>query len=311
MLGYGAQGRAQALNLRDSGAQLHIGQRPGPRFEQAVADGFAPLPLADAASKADLIIYALADEQIGHIHAEHIAPVLHAGQTLGFMHGFAIHYRTIAPPPNVDVVLVAPKAQARGVRSAFEAGSGVFGLIAIHQDASGTARNTALGWAAAIGLSRVGLLETTFADETETDLFGEQAVLCGGLSALIHAAFDTLVAAGYPEELAYFDCCHEIKLLADLIHTHGIAGMRTQISSTARFGDLTRGPRIVSDQVRAEMAAMLQEIRSGAFARELLADSAAGGTLARRLQSQGAEHPSEQVGRRIRQLVSPNAPTDS
>jgi ketol-acid reductoisomerase len=219
------------------------------------------------------------------------------------MHGFAIHYEQIVPPADVDVVLVAPKAQGRGVRDEYVAGRGVLALIAVHQDASGNARDIALAWAAGIGANRAGLLETTFRDETETDLFGEQAVLCGGLTALIKAGFETLVAAGYPPELAYFECCHEIKLLADLIHAGGIDYMRERISSTARFGDLTRGPRVVGDETRREMRALLAEIQSGQFAREFQTDSRGGRKLADDAAERDRNHPLEIVGRRLRELM--------
>lgn len=305
VLGYGSQGSAHALNLRDSGLRVVVGQRPGsPRHAQARADGFAPLPVAEAARQADLLIFGLPDDAAAAIYAAEIAPHLRAGQTLGFIHGFVIHYRCIAPPPDVDVVLVAPKAQGRGVRSEFVAGRGVLSLIAVHQDASGAARLTARAWAAGIGAHRAGVLETSFADEAETDLFGEQAVLCGGLSALIVAAFDTLVEAGYPAELAYFECCHEIKLLADLIHEGGITHMRQRISSTARYGDLTRGPRVIDESVRQRLREILAEVRSGAFTREFLSDAAAGAPAQRAALARGAGHAIEEVGRRLRQMMS-------
>ncbi len=304
VLGFGSQGHAHALNLRDSGVSVLVAQRPGStRFEQARQAGFFPVSIDDAARRADLLIYALPDDAAAEIHAQQIAPHLRAGQTLGFIHGFCIHYGLITPPGDVDVVLVAPKAQGRGVRSEYEAGRGVFSLIAVRQDATGRARQTALGWAAGIGSARAGILETTFADETETDLFGEQAVLCGGLTALIHAGFETLVEAGYPPELAYFECCHEIKLLADLIHEGGPTYMRERISSTARFGDLTRGPRVVSDAVRAELRRMLDEIRNGAFTREFLADRDSGRTRSAQLMDAGRRHPLEEVGARLRRSL--------
>lgn len=304
VLGYGSQGSAQAKNLRDSGCSVIIGQRNGSgRHAEAVRDGFQPVPLRNAAGAADLLIFGLPDDQMGAIYRAEIEPELRPGKTLGFIHGFAIHYQEILPPPTVDVVLVAPKAQGAGVRSLFLAGRGPAALVAVHQDASGLALQTALAWAAGIGAARAGILKTTFKDETETDLFGEQAVLCGGLSALISAAFETLVAAGYPPELAYFECCHEVKLLADLIHAGGIADMRARISSTARFGDLTRGPRIVSEGVRAEMKKILSEIQSGAFAREFLADSRGGAPKAKALMKSAAANPIEEIGREMRKLA--------
>jgi len=301
VLGYGAQGRPHALNLRDSGCRVLVAQRPGsPRFDQARFDGFSPTTISAAAQAADLLIFALPDESAPPIYNTEVAPHLRASQALGFLHGFNIHYRQLTPPADVDVLLVAPKGQGVAVRSEFLAGRGVAALIAIHQDATGQARSTALGWAAGIGSHRAAIYETTFADETETDLFGEQAVLCGGLTALISAAFETLVAAGYPTELAYFECCHEVKLIADLIYAGGIADMRSRISGTARFGDLTRGPRIIGSAARRQMSAALEEIRSGAFAAEWLRENATGQSHVRALLAQHAAHPLELVGRRIR-----------
>ncbi len=307
VLGYGSQGHAHALNLRDSGLDVIVAQRPGsPRYEQAVADGFEPLGLEDATRKADLLIFALPDDAAPQVYRQQIAPHLRAGKTLGFIHGFCIHYRLIEPPADVDVVLVAPKAQGRGVRRLFEQGRGPAVLVGVHQDASGHARETALAWAAGLGAAHALILETSFAEETETDLFGEQAVLCGGLSHLIIAAFETLVEAGYPAELAWFECCYEVKLLADLIHEHGISGMRERISSTARFGDLTRGPRVIDDHVRANLRQILDGIRSAAFAREFLDDQHAGGAKMRALLDAGRRHPIEQIGTELRQRLAPD-----
>jgi ketol-acid reductoisomerase len=304
VLGYGSQGSAQAKNLRDSGCKVLVGQRLGsPRHETAVADGFAPVPIRDAVRGADLVVLALPDDQVGKIYRDELAGVVRPGQALGFIHGFAIHYKLVQPPLDVDVVLVAPKAQGAGVRSLFVAGRGPAALLAVHQNATGRALQTALAWAAGIGAGRAGILETTFKDETETDLFGEQAVLCGGLSALITAAFETLVEAGYPPELAYFECCHEVKLLADLIHTGGITAMRERISSTARFGDLTRGPRIIDAAVGAHMREVLAEIQSGRFAAEFLRDAEAGGQRAIAELEKGARHPIEAIGRDMRGLA--------
>lgn len=309
VLGYGAQGSAHAKNLRDSGCQVIIGQRDGSsRHAEALADGFQPVPIAEAARRGDLIIFGLPDDRAAEIYRGEIRPHVRNGCTLGFIHGFAIHYDQIKPPPDVDVILVAPKAQGAGVRSLFLAGRGPAALVAVHQDATGRALSTALAWAAGIGAARAGILETTFREETETDLFGEQAVLCGGLSALITAAFETLVDAGYPAELAYFECCHEVKLLADLIHAGGITHMRSRISSTARFGDLTRGPRIVSQAVKAEMSRMLAEIRNGEFAREFLRDAEDGGPRAKSLLEKGAKHAIETIGKQMRDMaLGPNA----
>jgi ketol-acid reductoisomerase len=304
VLGYGTQGRAHALNLRDSGCSVVVGQRPGgARHQLAVSDGFTPIDIAAAVPTAELLIYALPDETAPAVHADEIGPRLRAGQTIGFLHGFNIHYNRIVPPPDIDVILLAPKGQGRAVRSEYVAGRGVPALVAVAQDASGSALRTALGWAAGIGSHHAGILETTFQHETETDLFGEQAVLCGGLTALIKAGFDTLVEAGYPPELAYFECCHEVKLIADLIYDLGITGMRARISSTARFGDLTRGPRVVSPQVREDMRRILAEVRSGAFAREFIAESSAGQPRTRELTEADRVHPIEQIGQELRDMM--------
>ncbi|MCC6358317.1 MAG: ketol-acid reductoisomerase [Phycisphaerales bacterium] len=303
VLGYGSQGASHALNLRDSGLRVVVGQRPGRRFEEAVAAGFSPVSIAEAVNAADLVIFGLPDDAAPGIFKAEIGAHLRAGQALGFIHGFVVHYRLIDVPVGVDVVMVAPKAQGRGVRSEFVAGRGVLALVAVAVDATGRARETALAWAAGLGCGRAGVLETTFADETETDLFGEQAVLCGGLTALIKAAFETLVEAGYPAELAYFECCHEIKLLADLIHEGGITHMRERISSTARFGDVTRGPRVVDPRVKAAMRAMLEEIRSGGFAKEFIEDAGAGALRSKGLVEQDRGHLIERVGGKIRAMM--------
>jgi ketol-acid reductoisomerase len=304
VLGYGAQGQAHALNLCDSGCRVIVAQRAGSRnHEAAVRAGFTPVEIPAAVETADLLVFGLPDDAMGDIYEAQIRSHLRAGQALGFIHGFAIHYGLIKPPPDVDVVLVAPKAQGRGVRSEFMAGRGVLALLAVQQDASGDARQIALGWAAGIGSARAGILETTFADETETDLFGEQAVLCGGLSALIKAGFETLVDAGYPPELAYFECCHEIKLLADLIYEGGITHMRERISSTALFGDVTRGPRVVDEATRDTLRRLLDEIRSGQFTREFLEDTAQGRKRSRELVDRDRAHPIESTGRTLRELM--------
>ncbi len=304
VLGYGAQGHAHAQNLRDSGLNVIVAQRAGsPRHDQAVADGFSPIDLPQAVRAADLLIWALPDDAAAEIYPTAIQPHLRPGQTLGFIHGFVIHYQQITPPPDCDVILVAPKAQGRGVRREFLAGRGVLSLIAVARDHTGHARPTALAWAAGIGSHRAGLLETTFADETEADLFGEQAVLCGGLSALIHAGFETLVEAGYPPELAYFECCHEVKLLADLIYEVGISATRDRISTTARYGDLTRGRRVIDADTRDRMRQILAEIRSGAFAEEFLRDRAAGSPRMQARQAEDRAHEIEQIGQRLRDLM--------
>lgn len=304
ILGYGSQGASHARNLRDSGCRVVLAQRrKSPRYDAAVGDGFEPVDIPSAVAAGDLVVCALPDDVIPDIFEREVRPHLRPGAALGFMHGFVIHYALITPPSEVDVILVAPKAQGRGVRSEFIAGRGVAALIAVHQDASGVARNTAIAWAAGIGANRAGIIETTFKDETETDLFGEQAVLCGGLTTLIKLGFETLVEAGYPPELAYFECCHEVKLLADLIHDGGIAFMRERISSTARFGDLTRGSRLAAPDTRQEMRRFLSEIQSGQFAREFIEDSRRGGKLCGDLAARDRAHPIETVGRAVRELM--------
>lgn len=270
VLGYGAQGHAHAQNLRDSGLRVIVGQRSGRRCDQAVSDGFRPVSVAEATKVGDLLILGLPDETIPEVFRTEIAPNLRPDATIGFLHGFVMHYRLIEVPATCGAALVAPKAQGHGVRSEFVAGRGPAALIAVAHNGNGLARQAALGWAAGIGAHRALILETTFRDETETDLFGEQAVLCGGLTALIRAGFETLVEAGYPPELAYFECCHEVKLLADLIQRHGFEGMRSRISTTARYGDITRGRRVIDDRVRQEMRRVLGEVQSGEFAREFL-----------------------------------------
>ncbi len=300
ILGYGSQGRAHALNLRDRGCRVVVGQRGGCRFDEARAAGFEPLPIADAVSDADLIVMALPDEAAPQVYAAQVRPRLQAGQALGFIHGYNVHYGHITVPPGVDVVMVAPKAQGDGVRREFVAGRGVTCLVAVAQDASGSARKTALAWAAGVGGNRAVAIETTFRDETETDLFGEQAVLCGGLTSLIKAGFDTLVEAGYPPELAYFECCHEVKLIADLVYEGGITAMRERISNTARFGDLTRGPRVIGAAVRAEMRRILEEVRSGRFAADWARESASGLREFRRLTDADRAHAIESVGAALR-----------
>ncbi len=304
VMGYGSQGRSHALNLRDSGCRVVVAQRsPSPRHQAAVEDGFSPITIEEATSTADLLIFGLPDEVAPAVYEAQIRPGLRPGQALGFMHGFCVHYRQIVPPPEVDVVLVGPKGQGRAVRSEFVAGRGVAALVAVHQDATGRAMDRALGWAAGIGCDRAAIFETTFRDETETDLFGEQAVLCGGVSALVKAAFETLVEAGYPPELAYFECCHELKLIVDLVYEGGLTYMRERISNTARFGDLTRGPRVIGAPARAALREILDEIRSGEFAREWIEESRAGRPKFNELTERDRSHPLEQIGGEIRRMI--------
>ncbi|MFO0971955.1 MAG: ketol-acid reductoisomerase [Phycisphaerae bacterium] len=300
VIGYGNQGRAHALNLRDSGVTVIIGQRAGDSFDRAVADGFAPRPVAAAAGSADLAILALPDESMGDVFSAELAARLRPGAAIGFIHGFAVRFGLIKPPAGLDVVMVAPKGPGRLVRDRFAAGGGVPALVAVHQDATGRALRRAVAWARGIGAARARLIETTFAAECESDLFGEQAVLCGGVVELMKAGFETLVAAGYEPELAYVECIHEVKQIVDLIYTEGLAGMRARISGTARFGGLTRGPRLVSEAVRAEMRRMLAEIRDGRFAAEWLGECAAGRGQLERLARAEADSGAEAAGRVVR-----------
>ena len=303
IIGYGNQGRAHALNLRDSGAKTYVGQRPGQGFEHAKADGFDPLTPKDAVGAADVVILALPDEVAPEVFRRQIGPALTPGQAVGFIHGFNIRYGFIKPPSEVDVVLVAPKGPGSLVRSMFQEGKGVPALIAIHQDATGHAKRIALAWSCGIGAARAGVVETTFEAETETDLFGEQVVLCGGVTALAKAAFETLVAAGYEPEFAYLECVQELKQTVDLLYARGLAAMRDQISNTAAYGDVTRGPRVVTDQTRQEMIRILEEIKSGAFAKEWVAECQAGGAKFRELCAADVNTPFEQAGRRARALM--------
>lgn len=300
VIGYGNQGRAHALNLRDSGISVVVGQRPGKSADRAAVDGFSPIGVREAALVADLLILSLPDEWAAPVYAEHIAAAMTPGKTLGFVHGFNIRFGFIAPPPTVDVVMIAPKGPGTLLRSLFVEGRGLPALLAVNQDATGQAKPTALAWAAGIGSSRAAVIETTFASETETDLFGEQVVLCGGLTALTKAAFETLVAAGYEPEFAYLECVHELKQIADLLYARGLTGMREAISNTAEYGDLSRGPRIVSEPVRREMTRILNEIRSGTFAVEWIEECRAGGKRFRQLHDADANTSYEAAGRTVR-----------
>lgn len=304
VLGYGNQGRAQALNLRDSGVDLRIGQRDGRGATQARDDGFNVISIQEAVAEADILMLTLPDEHMGEIYTADIAPSLRAGQTLLFSHGFAIHYRQIVPPSDVDVALVSPKGQARGVRERYLAGSGVPGLVAVHQDATGQALTTALAYAAACGYSRSLVLETTFAEETETDLFGEQAVLCGGIIDIIRSGYDTLVAAGYQPEMAYFECVHETKLIIDLLVERGLADMRRAISDTAEWGGYLAGPRLVNDETRATMQALLDAIQSGEFAEGWVAEAKAGKPRLHALRQAEADSGVEQIGGELRKAIA-------
>ncbi len=305
IVGYGSQGHAHALNLKDSGVNVIVGLYPGSRSTaKAEAEGLQVLPVAEAAAAADWIMILLPDEIQKAVYTQEIAPHLKDGKVLSFAHGFNIHFGQVVPPAGVDVVMVAPKGPGHLVRRTYEQGEGVPCLFAIYQDATGQARDRAMAYAKGIGGTRAGILETTFREETETDLFGEQVVLCGGLSALIKAGFETLVEAGYQPELAYFECLHEVKLIVDLIVEGGLAKMRDSISNTAEYGDHTRGPRIVDDRTRAEMRQILHEIQDGAFARDFVLESQAGRPLLNAKRRQDNEHPIEVVGKDLRAMFS-------
>lgn len=302
VIGYGNQGRAHALNLRDAGVDVVVGQRPGRSAAQACADGFAPVPVS-AGATADLLIITLPDESASAIFESDVAPSLRPGTAVGFVHGFNIRFEFIKPPADVDVLMIAPKGPGTLLRSVFVEGKGIPALLAIHQDATGNARSLALAWAAGIGCTRAGVIETTFACETETDLFGEQVVLCGGVSALTKSAFQTLVDAGYEPEFAYLECVHELKQVVDLLYARGLSGMRDAISNTAEYGDLSRGPRIVTDAVRREMKQILAEIRDGRFAQEWIEEYRSGCKRFRELHQADTDTPYEKAGAVVRALM--------
>ncbi len=304
VIGYGSQGHAHALNLKDSGVHVIVGLRPdGGSFEKAKSAGFEVYPVSEAAKKADVIMILLPDEVHGSVYKKDIESNLKAGKNLVFAHGFSIHFGQIIPPKEVNVFMAAPKGPGHLVRHEFEKGGGVPDLIAVHNDYSGDTKNMALSYASAIGGGKAGILESTFKEETETDLFGEQAVLCGGLASLMTAGFETLVEAGYQEESAYFECIHEMKLIVDLIYEGGISNMRYSISNTAQYGDLMIGPRIVDKNVKAEMKKVLEEIRSGKFATEWMLENKANKPTFSALTRNGEEHRLEKVGRRLRSLM--------
>jgi ketol-acid reductoisomerase len=304
IIGYGSQGHAHALNLRDSGVDVRVALRDGSSSRaKAEAAGLAVTSVAEAAAEADVIMLLAPDTAQQEIYRAAIEPGLKEGDALLFAHGFNVRFGLISAPAGVDVAMVAPKGPGHLVRRTYEGGGGVPALIAVAQDASGRARDLALSYADAIGATRAGVLETTFDEETETDLFGEQVVLCGGLTSLIQAGFETLVDAGYQPESAYFECLHEVKLIVDLMYEHGIAGMRYSISDTAEYGDLTRGPRVINSAVREEMRRILDEIRSGAFADEWIAENRAGRPRFEQLREDGREHPIEKVGAELRAMM--------
>lgn len=305
IIGYGSQGHAHALNLKDSGVNVIVGLYPGSKsVAKAEAAGLTVKSVADASAAADFIMILLPDEVQKTVYKQEIEPHLTDGKVLAFAHGFNIHFAQVVPPANVDVVMVAPKGPGHLVRRTYEQGEGVPCLFAVFQNASGQARDRAMAYAKGIGGTRAGVLETTFREETETDLFGEQVVLCGGLSELIKSGFQTLVDAGYQPELAYFECLHEVKLIVDLIVEGGLAKMRDSISNTAEYGDLTRGPRIVTDETRAEMKKILREIQTGQFAREFVLENQAGKPGFTAMRRREAEHPIEEVGKDLRAMFS-------
>lgn len=303
VLGYGSQGHAHALNSKESGHDVVVGVRPGKSWDQAVKDGLKVMAPAEAAAQADVIVMLVPDQTQKEVYYNDVEANLAPGNALIFAHGFNVHFGQIVPDPDVDVLMVAPKGPGHLVRRVYTEGGGVPALIAVHQDATGGAHALGLAYAEAIGSSRAGVLETTFKEETETDLFGEQVVLCGGLSELIRAGFDTLVNAGYQPEIAYFECLHEVKLITDLIHEKGITGMRDSISDTAEYGDLTRGPRIVDEYTRETMDEILGEIQSGEFAKEWILENQAGRPVFNAVRNADADHQIEQVGRELRSMM--------
>lgn len=303
VIGYGSQGHAQAQNLRDSGAKVVIGLRPGKSADVAKKDGFEVLTVAEATKVADIVQILLPDETQARVYKEEIEPNLKDGAALMFSHGFNVHFGQIKPSADKDVFLVAPKSPGHMVRRTYEEGFGVPGLIAIYQDATGKAKDLGLAYAKGIGCTRAGVIETTFKEETETDLFGEQAVLCGGASALVKAGFETLVEAGYAPEMAYFECLHELKLIVDLMYEGGLATMRDSISNTAEYGDYVTGPRIVTDETKKEMKRVLEDIQAGRFARDFILENQSGFAMMNATRRNEAAHPIEQTGKQLRELM--------
>jgi ketol-acid reductoisomerase len=304
VIGYGSQGHAHSLNLRDSGIEVAVAELAGTdNFKLAVEHGFAPTDVKQACEGATLIIVTLPDEIQAKVYADQIGPNLVAGQTLRFCHGFNIHFKYIEPPKDINVVMIAPKGPGHLVRSEYEKGGGVPCLVAVEQDATGDAKQIALAWGNGIGGARAGIIETTYKEETETDLFGEQCVLCGGLTALIKAGFETLVEAGYQPEIAYFECMHEVKLIVDLMYQGGLSYMRYSISNTAEYGDLTRGPRIIPEQTKAEMKKILEEVTSGEFAKEWVNEYKSGLKKFNELYDKDHDSQIETVGRELRKMM--------
>ena len=305
IVGYGSQGHAHALNLKDSGQDVVVGLYKGSKsWSKAEKDGLSVVSVGEAAKAADIIMLLLPDQSQRQVFEAEIRDGLAKGKTLMFAHGFNIHFNQVVPPPDVDVSMIAPKAPGHVMRDLFTQGPGVPALLAVHQDVSGKARDVALAYGRAVGCTRAGVIETTFKEETETDLFGEQTTLCGGVSHLIKAAFETLVDAGYQPEIAYFECMHEMKLIVDLFYQGGLAYMRYSVSDTAEYGDYTRGPRVVSEETKAEMKRILAEIQSGQFAREWVLENQANRAGFLAMRRRDAEHPIEEVGARLRKMMS-------
>ena len=305
IIGYGSQGHAHALNLNDSGVDVVVGLYEGSKsWEKAEQDGLRVALVADASKESDVIMMVIPDHSMADVYRESVEPHLLPGKTLMFAHGFNIHYNTIVPSDTVDVSMVAPKAPGHRMREVFVRGSGVPGLLAVHQDASGKAHDLGLAYARGVGCARAGVLDTTFKEETETDLFGEQTVLCGGVTALIKAAFDTLVEAGYQPESAYFECMHELKLIVDLLYQGGMEYMRYSVSDTAEYGDYSRGPQVIDDHVRDNMRKVLAAVQDGSFAREWIAENDEGRPRFNRMRRENAEHQIEDVGKELRDMMS-------
>ena len=306
IVGFGSQGHAHALNLKDSNINVSVGLRKeGESWSKAVSAGFNVLEVSEMVKKSDIVMILAPDTSQKDIYDEQIKSNLTHGKYLAFGHGFNIHYNQIVPDDDINVFMVAPKAPGHTVRGTYEEGAGVPGLIAVNQDPSGNTKKIALAYAAGIGSARVGIIETTFKDETETDLFGEQSVLCGGLSSLILAGFETLIEAGYPPEMAYFECLHEVKLIVDLVYQGGISNMRYSISDTAKYGDITRGPRLIDDSVKKRMKNILDEIQSGQFADEWIKENKSGRPNYNKLLKEGETHPIEDIGETLRSMMTP------
>jgi len=305
VLGYGSQGHAHALNLKESGLNVCVGLRPdSSSCDKARENGLEVNTIADAVAWADIVMVLLPDQYQKSIYESEIKPNLKEGNTLAFAHGFNIHYNQIVPPETVNVIMIAPKSPGHLVRRTYTQGNGVPCLIAVHQDYTGEARQQALAWAKGLGGTKAGVIETTFKNETETDLFGEQAVLCGGSAELIKAGFETLVEAGYPEELAYFECMHELKLIVDLYYEGGLSRMNYSVSDTAEYGGMTRGPRVITSDVKAEMKKILEEVQDGRFAKEFIDECNAGYPNMKKLRESNADHPIEKVGAKLRDMMS-------